>query len=222
MKKWILLTMCVCIACAGVTYAGWTDRLDIETSLASGSLALAFGEDSQNYGLTFQTAAGENKSYPAKHVECLDNYALFSLEGECDLFAELLGCSAMELTYPMMEREENTIEDFAISEPQEVLLSCEKAAFVFGENRVELSEEQRAAYAPTLRLSVNQAADRDAQTGRVSQVYVLDEESRRQLEAAMQLTVPQELTGTGAESVRLEVSYQLSIALNIGQAEQNL
>lgn len=228
MKKWILISLSICMACAGVTYAGWTDRLDIKTSLSSGSLALAFGAEGQNYSLTVRTAEGGSKSYSAKNVECLENYALFSIEEDNNLFAELLGCSTLELSYPIMERTENTIADYVILEPLEVMLICDKAEFVIGEHRIALSEEQRAAFAPTLKLSVKQEVCRDTQTGRVTQVYVLDEESRRQLEMAMQLTVPQELT-SGQEAtvgeiveVRLEASYFLSIPLHIGQAEENM
>lgn len=223
MKKYIAITIFLCVAFMGVVYAGWTDQTAINSVVNTGCLSMALSGQKEDYTLDIIKQDGKD-TIGLENISMDENGTVtFQIADSepLDVVELMADCQSVCLNYPLLENEENTVSLISLADAQDqVVLKCTEAKLVCGDETQELSEEEQNSFAPDIVFDDKKTLVKDEMGMRIEQEMTLTPECRDQLQAAMQLTVaPDRFANASNNEIQLITKYQFETILNLHQQE---
>lgn len=231
MKRIVLYSVFLCMIFAGISYGGWKTSLNMGIETTTGSFAMGFG--SVENVAVFLVGADESRTeykeftvIPAVDSEGLLEIGLGSEEVPMDVTNFLSEYEAVEIKYDLIYSADSTRKAVAQSEAEdEVILMPELAQIAFKGDKLDLRDEERLIWAPTITLTGTKQYE-DIEGGiTVTHSFRLSDDTKQLLAQQQELLFPAGVyfPGIEAEEEELEsldmiTEYQFVIPVNVQQS----
>lgn len=182
-KRWILVTLFLCMIGTGVVYAGWTQSLTIDMHMTLGEMEIELPGEQEAYQMEFCDKKGEIMGkMGVDEVNPIEDGGLklyFGKKRVISMEEMFQDVDQICFLYPLVEKEGNSINRIEVGKEDKIRLVCKSAWIWNGEEKQELKTEEYKKVAPDIVLKDRRILEENRNRMKVIHRLRLTKESRQ-------------------------------------------
>lgn len=225
-KRWILVTLFLCMIGTGVVYAGWTQTLTIDMHMKLGEMDIELSKEPEAYRMEVLDQKG--KIMGEMGIDEVNAFADGGLKlylgkkKAISMEEEFHNADSIQFCYPLLEKEGNSIKQIEVEKEEEVTLVCKKAWILDGTKKRELKLEEYKKAVPDMVFKDTRALEKNGNTMEVVHSLQLTKESKKMIVQAQKemISVEQREKSKAEKTVTMYMVYGLETNLVLQQKQE--
>lgn len=225
-KRWILITLFLCMIGTGVAYAGWTQTLSIDMHVKLGGMEIELPKEQEAYRMEFLNKKGKTvREMGIDEVNFLEDGGLKLYMGKKKAISMEKGwddVDSVRFLYPLLEKEGNSIKNIQVGKKEEVELVCTKAWILDGKERRDLESGEYKKVVPDIVFKDTRTFEKNGNTMEVVHKLQLTKESREAIRKAQKKMVSLECLDKNEtqKKAQLYMVYSFETNLQLQQKQE--